>query len=101
MQQPPQNVYTFSIHKVLCCAQKRLLTTCVCCSKHFENREPSAHIIPIKFAPKISATAYGKMTINSNAANSTGTGTNDIPAFGFTFLESMRFCGCALQRVLI
>ena len=29
----------------------------------------------IKFAPKISATAYGKITFNSNAANSTGTGT--------------------------
>jgi len=29
----------------------------------------------IKFAPKISATAYGKITFNSNAANSTSTGT--------------------------
>src|SRR5439155_3427755 len=99
MQQPPQNVYTFSIHKVLCCAQKRFLTTCVCCSKHFENREPSAHIILDKICSQNQRNRIRKDHFQQQCCKFYEYGYHDIPAFGFTFLESKRFCGCALQRV--
>ena len=61
----------------------------------------------IKFAPKISATAYGKITFNfqqqcckfAGGGSAYGYGYNGIPAFGFTFLKSKHFCGRALQCV--